>query len=130
MLCISPLPRTMYPYVTTLNPSIPLCSYLPPAKSHHLVYAVVLTNVFQPASTLFGPVTLQMKHVSQRLSSPRRRPGFLPSSPRKTTTFMRLQAQLTMTLRAGKRCPRPSRRRVMGALPVRLRPFPIGSLGT
>lgn len=76
----------------------------------------------QADSTLFGPVAVQMKHAYLRLANLRRRPDLLPSSPANTKQIERHQAQFSTTSRAGKIFPRPSRRCVIGFLPIRLRP--------
>lgn len=120
--CICPLPRTMSLYVTILNCFFPFSFQLPPVESLDLCCSVLLPTILQAVSTLFGPVHNLMKPISLRLAGPRRRPDYLPSSPAKTKRFLHLQAQFSMTLRAGKRFPRPSRRRVIGYLPIRLRP--------
>ena len=107
-LCTSPLPCTMFLYVTRHNtpfcriPPLPLCC---------------------PAFNRLSGICLSvhMKRCFLRLAKPRRRPEISPSSPARTKRFLSLQAQFSMSLRPGKIFPHSSRRRVVGFLPIRLR---------
>lgn len=122
MICIFPLPRTMYILRYNAYSLIPFFSFR---------FASCQTPLLllrrRPFKRLSGrlhalpPGAPPIEACVPTFVGSAPSTGFIPSSPAKTKKSERLQAQFTITFKQGKKSPRPSRRRVAGLLPIHLR---------